>query len=54
KEQIAEDEFTIPCQDEDFDLPHYDFNTLANATNGFSFHNLLGEGGFGPVYKVTH
>ncbi|KAG5235609.1 G-type lectin S-receptor serine/threonine-protein kinase [Salix suchowensis] len=51
KEQIVEDEFTIPGQDEDFDLPHYDFNTLANATNGFSFHNLLGEGGFGPVYK---
>lgn len=54
KEQIPEDNFTIPYQEEDLDLPHYDLNTLAIATNGFSFSNLLGEGGFGPVYKVTH
>ncbi|KAF9672913.1 hypothetical protein SADUNF_Sadunf11G0093800 [Salix dunnii] len=52
KEQIAEDDFTIPYQEEDLDLPHYDFNILANATNGFSLKNLLGEGGFGPVYKA--
>ncbi|XP_024437019.2 G-type lectin S-receptor-like serine/threonine-protein kinase At4g27290 isoform X2 [Populus trichocarpa] len=51
KEQIPEDNFTIPYQEEDLDLPHYDLNTLAIATNGFSFSNLLGEGGFGPVYK---
>ncbi|KAG6755367.1 hypothetical protein POTOM_041188 [Populus tomentosa] len=54
REQIREDNFTLPYQDEeDLDLPHYDLNTLAIATNGFSFSNLLGEGGFGPVYKVT-
>ncbi|XP_034912697.1 G-type lectin S-receptor-like serine/threonine-protein kinase At4g27290 isoform X3 [Populus alba] len=52
REQIPEDNFTLPYQDEeDLDLPHYDLNTLAIATNGFSFSNLLGEGGFGPVYK---
>ncbi|KAK1391222.1 hypothetical protein POM88_010278 [Heracleum sosnowskyi] len=34
------------------DLPFFEFKTLANATNNFSFDCKLGEGGFGPVYKV--
>lgn len=34
------------------DLPFFDFRTIANATNNFSNNNKLGEGGFGPVYKV--
>lgn len=38
--------------DEDLELPLFDFTTLANATNGFSMHSKLGEGGFGTVYKV--
>lgn len=29
----------------------FTFDELANATNGFSTQNLLGEGGFGSVYK---
>ncbi|KAK6927989.1 Serine-threonine/tyrosine-protein kinase, catalytic domain [Dillenia turbinata] len=29
----------------------FTYEELANATNGFSAHNLLGEGGFGCVYK---
>ncbi|XP_074380716.1 G-type lectin S-receptor-like serine/threonine-protein kinase At4g27290 isoform X2 [Apium graveolens] len=33
------------------DLPFFEFKTLANATNNFSFDCKLGEGGFGPVYK---
>ena len=37
---------------EDLELPLFDFTTLANATNGFSKYSMLGEGGFGPVYKV--
>lgn len=29
----------------------FSFEELLNATNGFSEQNLLGEGGFGCVYK---
>lgn len=28
-------------------------HTIVDATNGFSDDNKLGEGGFGPVYKVN-
>ena len=31
----------------------YDFPELAAATGGFSDENLLGRGGFGPVYKAS-
>ncbi|KAL2496235.1 G-type lectin S-receptor-like serine/threonine-protein kinase [Forsythia ovata] len=34
------------------DLPLFDLTTISNATNRFSIDNKLGEGGFGPVYKV--
>lgn len=36
---------------EDFEVPLFDFTEIAIATNNFSNHNKLGEGGFGPVYK---
>ncbi|KAI5410760.1 G-type lectin S-receptor-like serine/threonine-protein kinase At4g27290 isoform X1 [Lathyrus oleraceus] len=29
----------------------FDFSTMINVTNNFSYQNKLGEGGFGPVYK---
>ena len=32
----------------------YDLSTLKDATNNFSEKNKLGEGGFGPVYKVRN
>ncbi|KAL5147521.1 G-type lectin S-receptor-like serine/threonine-protein kinase [Glycine soja] len=38
---------------EDGDLPIFDFSVIANATENFSTKNKLGEGGFGPVYKIT-
>ncbi|XAR56617.1 Non-specific serine/threonine protein kinase [Bertholletia excelsa] len=38
-------------QNEDLELPLFDFHTIAKSTNDFSVNNKLGEGGFGPVYK---
>lgn len=35
------------------DLPLFDFEKVATATNDFHLANKLGEGGFGPVYRVT-
>jgi hypothetical protein len=34
------------------ELPLYDFKKLETATNNFHIDNMLGKGGFGPVYKV--
>lgn len=31
----------------------YGFSVIEEATNNFSYENKLGEGGYGPVYKVT-
>lgn len=36
------------------DLPLFDLATIVDATEDFSMENKLGEGGFGPVYKVIH
>jgi hypothetical protein len=38
---------------EDVELPLFNLATIATATNNFSSNNKLGEGGFGPVYKVN-
>jgi hypothetical protein len=37
---------------EELELPFFNMDELASATNNFSDSNKLGEGGFGPVYKV--
>jgi hypothetical protein len=37
---------------DDLELPIFDLGTIAAATDGFSIDNKLGEGGFGPVFKV--
>ncbi|KAG0527653.1 hypothetical protein BDA96_06G251600 [Sorghum bicolor] len=37
--------------DDDFDLPFVSFGDIVSATNNFSEHNKLGQGGFGKVYK---
>ena len=34
------------------ELKIFNFQTIAAATDNFSTANKLGEGGFGPVYKV--
>ena len=38
---------------EDLELPLFEFDTIAEATDNFSSSNKLGQGGFGPVYKVS-
>ncbi|OEL14616.1 Receptor-like serine/threonine-protein kinase SD1-8 [Dichanthelium oligosanthes] len=34
----------------DCDLPSFDAEKIQAATNNFSIHNKIGQGGFGPVY----
>ncbi|XP_057796171.1 G-type lectin S-receptor-like serine/threonine-protein kinase At4g27290 [Salvia miltiorrhiza] len=36
---------------EEFELPLFGLPTIAAATNNFSHENMIGKGGFGPVYK---
>lgn len=40
-------------QREDLELPLFDLGTVICATNDFSNHNKVEEGGFGSVYKGT-
>ncbi|KAF5781002.1 putative non-specific serine/threonine protein kinase [Helianthus annuus] len=40
--------------DEDLELRLFCLSSLLTATNNFSMDNKLGEGGFGPVYKVFY
>lgn len=52
-ENNRENEQENDAQKEDLELPLIDLAAIANATNNFSINNKLGEGGFGPVYKVN-
>ncbi|KAJ0983559.1 hypothetical protein J5N97_011814 [Dioscorea zingiberensis] len=37
--------------DSELELPQLQWNTVMAATENFAIKNILGEGGFGPVYK---
>jgi hypothetical protein len=39
-------------QDNSGEMNYFNLSTMQAATNNFSDANKLGEGGFGPVYKV--
>uniref|UniRef100_A0A7N2MA83 Receptor-like serine/threonine-protein kinase n=1 Tax=Quercus lobata TaxID=97700 RepID=A0A7N2MA83_QUELO len=41
----------LPRKKDDVEVPLFDFTTVATATNKFSQENVIGAGGFGPVYK---
>ena len=43
-----------PGEKKVFNLPQFSFSSISAATDNFSPANKLGEGGFGPVYKVMH
>lgn len=45
-------DFIEETQEEDLELPLFSLETVSAATNEFSFENKIGQGGFGPVYKV--
>lgn len=36
------------------ELPFFHLSTIVKATEQFSDYNKLGEGGFGPVYRVNN
>lgn len=50
----SEQEETKETDKEDVELPLIDLDTIVTATNNFSINNKLGEGGFGPVYKMNY
>ncbi|OMO64993.1 S-locus glycoprotein [Corchorus olitorius] len=46
-------EYSSESKSEELELPLFDFETLAAATDNFSDENKLGQGGFGSVYMGT-
>jgi hypothetical protein len=50
---LAEDEVLVwGLEGRSSELTVYDFSQVLEATGDFSEENKLGQGGFGPVYKV--
>lgn len=41
-------------EEDDMELPTFDLIKIVDATDSFSQNNKIGEGSFGPVYKVIY
>ena len=52
KSWVSVAELTV--ENNDSDLQVISYGDIRAATNDFSTQNSLGQGGFGPVYKVKH
>ena len=53
KELIDTSDFNEEA-DKGIDVPFFDLQTILVATDNFSIANKLGQGGYGPVYKVIY
>lgn len=52
REVLGLDDLPDESDNKELELPQFDLSVIVKATNDFSMENKLGEGGFGPVYKV--
>lgn len=52
--QTLDENYTNESRKEDTELSSFALSMISMSTNNFSINNKLGEGGFGPVYKVIH
>lgn len=52
KDLIDSGEFREEGETTDIGLPFFDLEIILEATHNFSDANKLGQGGYGPVYKV--
>lgn len=50
---ISKREYSGERDQNELELPLFDYNIIAMATNNFADECKLGQGGFGCVYKVN-
>lgn len=50
--QTIDEEYIMESQDDDTELTSFSLTTILKSTNDFANDKKLGQGGFGPVYKV--
>lgn len=51
--RVGEDALLWRLEEKSSDFTLFDFSEISDATRNFSEENRLGQGGFGPVYKVN-